>query len=168
MRRGYSLRLAPRALLRELGVRQAVGRGLFAASNELRNEWEQTLRQPGTGQIYGVELRTVRRGGRTRVIPVGSRVPHRASAPGKPPATDTGVSANSINVDPSQIERSLRSRVGTNRPHLRFLQWGVGPGFEFGPHPAGIVIAPRPHADVAAAKADLKMKRAFFNETRRR
>lgn len=160
-------RVAPRALIRQLGIRERAARGLTSASNTLRNEWTQVLRQPGQGRLYSQELRTIRAGGVTRVVPVGPRPPHRASAPGAPPAADTGRSANSIAIDDSRIRSNLTSRVGTNRKSLRFLQWGVGPGYRFGPHPAGIVIAPRPHGDIAAERAGDDMRRAFFDEMRR-
>ncbi len=165
--RSFRTRVSARAILGQIGADERASRGVFAAANVLRNAWIGVLRQPGQGRLYSVELRTIRSGGVTRVVPVGSRTPHRASAPGDPPATDTGVSATTIAVDDSKIAQGLTARTGSNKKSLLFLQYGVGPGYGFGPHPAGIVIEPRPHGDIAAAEAEGDMRRAFFDEMQR-
>lgn len=166
--RGFSLNTSPQGILKAGRVDQKIQAGLLAAAAELRNQWEVTLRQPGKGELYTEALRTVSFNGVFRVIPVGPRTPtstHRASSPGDPPATDSGVSANSIFV--GDIPNKRRgARVGTDRRHLRYLQWGVGPQFEYGPHPAGIVIEPRPHGDIALASAERRMIKAFRAEMR--
>jgi len=59
-------------------INQAVGRGLLAAANLHRNESVRLILQgPKSGHKYGR---------------------HQASAPGEPPASDTGRLANSISV----------------------------------------------------------------------
>jgi hypothetical protein len=43
--------------------------------------------------------------------------------------------------------------VASNKKSLLFLEYGVGGAGLFGPHPAGIIIAPRPHARPALQRA---------------
>lgn len=117
-----------------LEVRQKARKGVLSAALVLRNRWaNDVLRRPGTGRLY-------RRGG----------VSHRASAPGEPPATDTGVLANSIDVEglPNPVDPS--ARVGSGLAYARHLEFGV-PGR----------IEPRPHATVALAEAEKDMNDAF-------
>lgn len=74
------------------------------AGDEAASEWQaaaiEVVSQPGKGRVYDKEIRMI--GGRPRILrtkehPEGvPRVPHRASAPGDPPATDEGTGRRSI------------------------------------------------------------------------
>lgn len=158
MKPGFSLQLAPPALLGAIGVTARIEAGLFAAGNDLVNEWRTVLNQPGQGETYDQELRTVTRGGISRVIPVGARPPHRASRAGQAPAPDTSAGRTSIHME---VVGRNRVRAGTDKKYLAFQHYGVGPGLGFGPHPAGIVIEPRPHADIALEGSRKKMQVSF-------
>lgn len=73
-------------------------------AQELRNEIVEQLSQPGRGREY-------RRG----------NVTHRASAPGDPPAVDTGRLRGSIGV---QRIGDGHYRVGTNVDYAPLLEFG--------------------------------------------
>lgn len=158
MRSGYSLQLAPMALMGAVGVTARIEAGLFAAGNDLVNEWRKVLNEPGQGETYDQELRTVTRGGRARVIPVGPRPSHRASRAGQAPAPDTSAGRTSIHME---VVGGMRVRVGTDKKYLAYQHYGVGPGLGFGPHPAGIVLEPRPHADIALEGSRRSMQVSF-------
>ncbi len=83
-------------------------------ANQLRNDVIDELSHPGTGRTY-------RRG----------TVTHTASAPGSPPAVDTGRLRQSIGIDSSNLS-NLKIRVGTNVDYAAFLEFG------------GRTVAPRP------------------------
>lgn len=112
---------------------------LSAAGMELVASWKEVLSTPGTGATY----------------PRGSKT-HVASSPGQPPAPDTGQLRNSIQMEVEEARGVVR--VGTNLEYAAPL--------EFGTSTAGkdhnVVIAPRPHARPALAKARAKMGAAFF------
>lgn len=134
IRGGKRLNLSGGRLASELGIRQDARRGLLAAGAVLRNKWGgEVLRRPGTGRVY-------KRG----------NVSHRASAPGEPPATNTGRLANSIDIEAIPELTDPTIRVGTGLDYGRHLQYGV-PGR----------IEPRPHGDVALAEAERDMNAAF-------
>lgn len=162
--RGFSLQMAPRGLVQAMGIDTRVQRGLFSAANQLKEDWRAVLNVPGSGQVYDQALRTITVGGKSRVVPVGFRPRHRASRPGEAPAPDTARLRNSIGIDDSVLGQ--RVRVGSDDFIARILQWGMGPGLGSGPHPAGIVIRPRPHADQALGKAKEAMQFAFRLEVR--
>lgn len=131
---GKRLNLPGAKLSDALGVRQRARKGVLAASLVLRNHWGgDVLRRRGTGRTY-------RRG----------NVTHQASAPGEPPATNTGRLANSIDVEELPGPVNPTARVGTGLAYGRHLQYGV-PGR----------ILPRPHGDVALAEAERDMTAAF-------
>lgn len=156
---GRTLRMAPAALAgRILGSR--VGDGLFAGGLVLEKHWKRVLGRRGTGRVYDVRLRTV--GG--RVIPVGPRPRHRASAPGQPPAPDRGELRGSVGT--AKVGGKVRVGPGVPRPSqrgyvARILEEGVTS------HPAGIVIAPRPHAQEAARRAMREMNGVVIGHLRR-
>ncbi|KPK43092.1 MAG: hypothetical protein AMJ65_06880 [Phycisphaerae bacterium SG8_4] len=171
------------AAIHNLGIDVATDKGLQDAAERLWREWRQLLaRSDGSGAFYGDELRTVRMGRRIRVVPVGKRAPHIASAPDEPPARDSGELLNSIRI--WEIKKGEHYRVGSTHWKAVWLEYGVGPGFPF-EHPAWsrerrasptemggrrayrtrlaeskdgvsyrkLVMMPRPHARPALAKA---------------
>lgn len=171
---GWLMERGSAGVLTQLGIDRAGQIGLEESAKILLQTWVQVLSQAGTGRTYIDELRTVRKGGGTFVIPVGPRdSPHTASADtgggggtaadigalgsfGAPPAVDTG-----------DLIRSLQMRVikpgklvvvfSTDRAAPR-LEFGVGGSGAYGPHPAGIVIVPRPHLRVAIRLAQPQMR----------
>jgi hypothetical protein len=78
---------------------------------------------PKTGAIYSTFFFTTGSGPGRTVIPYGSRPPHQASAPGEPPASDTGflVANRTINIDSDQLIASLSFHAG----YAFFLEYGT-------------------------------------------
>lgn len=80
---------------------------------------------------------------------------HRASAPGEPPAVDTGLLRGSIQIDPSGLSQSMPTiRVGTNLVYARPLEYGT------------FRMAPRPYMRPALKRARelvLSMFRQFLS-----
>lgn len=83
----------------ERGLRGALGK----AETVLK---EDILRRPGSGKIYGK---------------------HQASAPGEPPATDTGNLRSNTNADPNIREEGddLVGRVVSNAEYAQALETGT-------------------------------------------
>lgn len=71
---------------------------MFAATNAVRNETIKTLSGDRTGRIYRVP---------------GTQVTYTASAPGEPPAVQTGQLRNSIATNVYTEGRSIKGEVGT-------------------------------------------------------
>lgn len=104
---------------------------VMAQALDYQGEWIDVLSQPGQGEQYG---------------------PHRASAPGDPPAADSGLLRGAVQAHP-----------------LRPLTWGVG--VVSAPYPGGKIttaevarhleygtrtILPRPHARPALERYKAK------------
>lgn len=146
---------------------------LTGASLILVENWKEMLSRPGTGRLRRGQ--TDRKGagsfvhtsfaetGKTRRM-VRRGVPRtdisradRASAPGEPPAPDTGALRASIQYEPSETEPY---RVGTNSEYAE--------PFEFGTP----TIAPRPHARPAKIMSERQMSESVVatlkNVTRRK
>lgn len=49
----------------------------------------------------------------------------RSSAPGEPPAAQTGALRLSIQVDRTRLESELRNRIGTSLDYGRYLEFGT-------------------------------------------
>ena len=71
---------------------------MFAATNAVRNETVKTLSGDRTGRTYRVP---------------GTQVTYTASAPGEPPAVQTGQLRNSIATNVYTEGRSVKGEVGT-------------------------------------------------------
>lgn len=94
-------------------------------AQRMRNDIVQELSKPGTGRIYATGYKTA------------PHDTHQASAPGDPPAVDTGRLRQSIvalKIEPG------RWRVGTNLEYALYLEFGTRR------------IAPRPFMRPAADK----------------
>lgn len=88
-------------------VRQAIMRGVVKGTEEVRNEMVRLIQSgPKTGRVY------TRRG-----------VSHQASAPGEPPATDTGRLVNSITTEYDAAK--LTGTVSANTEYAEFLEYGT-------------------------------------------
>ena len=122
------------ASIHNLGIDVAVDRGLQAAATALWETWRQLIsRSDGEGAFYDTALRTVKVGRRLRVIPVGKRTPHIASAPFDPPTRDSGELLGSIKI--WTVKPGERYRVGSTLRKAVWLEYGIGPGYAFR-HPA--------------------------------
>jgi hypothetical protein len=122
------------ASIHNLGIDTASDRGLEAAATTLWATWRQLIsRSEGQGELYDQKLRTMKVGRRLRVVPVGNRSPHIASAPGDPPTRDSGELIGSIKI--WQIIAGQRYRVGSTLRKAVWLEYGIGPGYAFR-HPA--------------------------------
>lgn len=127
----------------------------------LRGQIVEELSKPGTGRVRWGKIKTRTRAGRRRAI-TGKRIMQagRASAPGEPPAPDTGKLRGSIQTE---YDRSTqKGRVGTNDVRAAPLN--------FGTRRAGksrkVVILPRPFMEPALKKASTAMTAAGLQEAR--
>ena len=92
--------------------------GIGLAADYLQLQMKNMLSKKGSGQIY--------------IKPSGRQ--HQASAPGEPPAVDTGHYRRSIQIDVSQLRTPQAiARVGSNVMYGRMLEFGHGG------------VLPRPH-----------------------
>jgi len=128
-------------ITQKLGLQDSLYASLRETAEKFAAEWRKTLGGVGSGKVYTQELRTIFRGGIAEVRAVGPREPpkkarHTASRAGEPPAKDTGDLQDSIRVQGS----GNHVTVGSDDPAAVFMEFGVTN------HPAGIVVAPRPHA----------------------
>lgn len=98
-----------KAALRALGdrVHDEVSKVVIGTALEMQADVVQRINRPGTGRTY-------RKRNPTRV--------HTASAPGQPPATDTGRLANSIEFDKVS---ELTATVGSNLIYAKYLEYGT-------------------------------------------
>src|SRR6185436_646816 len=88
--------------------RDQLAQSLTESSLVVQAEARQSiLKGPKTGRVY------VRRG----------RIRHRASAPGQPPASDTGTLARSIVIDVDKDK--MTASVGSNVKYAPFLELGT-------------------------------------------
>jgi hypothetical protein len=120
----------------EVALRQAAlpeGVALRAAALELERATVLELSQPGSGRAY-------RRG----------NVVHVASAPGEPPAPDTGVLRASVHS--GVIDGEMR--VGVRARYAAALEFGTATAGKSG----HVTIAPRPFMRPALAKALDRMR----------
>lgn len=167
---------SPDIVFRQLGLKEGVSEGMEVAARRLQARWVVLVSGPGTQTpAYTDELRTVN----NRVVPVASRAPHQAGEKWRFPARDTGDLAKSIkireataNIAPTQMKTGVfvagspggspLSQVAEKQDHwqvysddiaARIMEWGLSSGTPgaAGPHPAGIVIMPRPALRVALA-----------------
>lgn len=109
--RGWSLKAGPAALIAALGLEVARKKALWAAALDLQATWQDVLNRPGSGEAR-------RQGG-------------AASAPGEPPAPDTGALRGSIAV---AWQDDGTVRVGSGLEYAPMLEYGTA------------TIEPRPHA----------------------
>ncbi len=164
-----SLKVDVGELLRRIGIKEGAKVALRETSELLRDETKKTLDQPGTGIVYTQILRTITlASGKKAVVPVALRdTPHRAAAPGEPPAKDKGDLQRSIGIDDSD---PLRLKVGSDDEAATIMEFGLPRGR----HPAGIEILPRPFFratfDRLSASKDLSLRfiRSMNAQTQKR
>lgn len=138
-------------------------RHVLAIMEPLRGQIVEELSHPGTGNIRWGRIKLRTRSGRRRQL-TAKMVARagRASAPGEPPAPDTGKLRGSIQ---SEYDRAVqKGRVGTNDKKAAPLN--------FGTRRAGrnrtTKIAPRPFMEPALKKAAHAMTAAGLQSLRLR
>jgi phage gpG-like protein len=125
-------------LMREL--RPRMGNAVLAGVLILEGAVKEELSRPGTGRVY-------ERGETT----------HQASAPGQPPAVDTGRLRNSItHAGPTWQGDSVEAEVGTNVEYAAVLEYGgtTGKG-------GRVRLAPRPFMRPALERAESQVDAAM-------
>lgn len=116
---------------------------------------EAPLRFAGLALVREVVL-TLSRPGTGRLYPRGGGKVHRASAPGEPPAADTGELRGSIGME---IAGTVL-RVGSGLAKAEGLEFGMTT-------PTGGVVAPRPFMRPAFASVRDEMTEVAVGELRR-
>lgn len=105
----------------EASVENGVRRGLVAGGARVEATAKNLVRQPGQGRVYTHYLWTDNQGrlrkGRERPAP------HRASAPGDPPASDTGRLMGSIQS--GMVGDGFRNEVTAATEYARWLEFGT-------------------------------------------
>ncbi|MGV8972716.1 MAG: hypothetical protein ACOH10_10375 [Rhodoglobus sp.] len=99
------------------GVVRDLGRAGVAIVSDLR----LALSTEGTGVIYTTEFFTW--GG--AVIAGKPRVPHRASAPGDPPARDTGALAASVSASTERLPDGAMLSLGSSSAVAVYTEFGT-------------------------------------------
>lgn len=156
---GWSLTRSPAALLAALGISKRIREANLKAARVLATEWTKVFPATGSGRTYTHQFITVG----NRVVPfrprkgAGQSKTHKASAPGEPPAVDSGILRASIGIEQQAGDRV---RVGSGVEYAKYLEFGVTD------HPGGIEIKPRPHAAPALAAARDKMGGAVVSALR--
>lgn len=94
------------------GLKQAMGRAIVLTATDLHADLIRSLSLPGTGRLYK------KRG-----------VTHRASAPGRPPATDIGTYKGSIQPDLTRVLSNLIATIGPRGAGMqlrgKWLEYGT-------------------------------------------
>lgn len=146
----------PGAALARMAARAKADRSKYlrAIGVELVGAIKEELSKPGTGRIYRRPRRD--KAGKVRKNKKGKTIygkPHQASAPGEPPAVDTGALRNSIHY----VERRGKGIVGTNMRKA--------PALEFGTNTAGksrkVRIAKRPFFRPAKTRVEKQLGRTI-------
>lgn len=153
-RRGPS----PEKLVERIGKRIELRapNALLRAALVLEGNWKRILLTPGTGRIYKR----------------GKKVTHQASAPGQPPAPDTGTLQRSITHEVGTASVGGRGRLGSGIARTVRVGTPMKSAWplEFGITTAGksrnVVILPRPHARPALAASREQMKGAVISGLR--
>lgn len=99
-----------------------IGRDLERRAVEIESAVKRLLSLPGTGHVYDTRFYTDSAG---RVRPVGHRPPHQASAPGEPPATDTGLLRASIRHELAVEDDELAAYIGSDLNYSEYLELGT-------------------------------------------
>jgi HK97 gp10 family phage protein len=87
-------------------IKKRAAAAVDLAATELQSAMKLQLSTAGTGRKHA----TLR---------------YQSSAPGNPPAVQTGHLRRSVQVDRSQVASNLRATVGTNVPYGRYLEFGT-------------------------------------------
>lgn len=110
------------------------------------------LNTPKTGKVYTTRFFTQGSGPNRVVIPYGTRPPHQASAPGEPPASDSGTLVNARRTE--LIPDRLAGRLIFSAKHAVYQQYGTDR------------IEPRPWADRALNEKRADIEAAILGSIR--
>jgi hypothetical protein len=88
----------------------------------VENAAKRLLLLPGNGRTYDT---TFYRDSAGRLRKGRARVPHTASAPGEPPASDTGRLLTSIHHEMSDGPEGIEGRVGSDVEYAVYLELGT-------------------------------------------
>lgn len=99
-----------------------IGQDLERRGVEVETAAKRLLSLPGSGRVYTTGFFTDAEG---RVHPVGKRVPHQASAPGEPPAVDTGLLRASVRHELVEEDEGLAVYVGSDLKISEYLSLGT-------------------------------------------
>ena len=102
--------------------RSGVVRDLDRVGVELVSKLRVKLSTPGKGAVYTNKFFTSRWGA---VVGYGVRVPHRASAPGDPPARDTGGLAASVSASTERLPDGAVLSVGSSSEVAVYTEFGT-------------------------------------------
>lgn len=89
---------------------------------DVENEAKRLLLIPGSGRVYDTTFYRDKEG-RLRKGP--HRVPHQASAPGEPPASDTGHLLASVGHRMGVDEDGVYGEVGSDQNKAEYLELGT-------------------------------------------
>jgi len=115
------------AMLRKYGAdaEKEIGKAVTATALEIDRNVKKAIQSgPKTGRTYTEIFRTIN----GRVVPVGPRsgnnlsASHTASAPGQPPATDTGTLVSSLYFTQ---ETRLQATIGSRLAYAYYLEYGT-------------------------------------------
>lgn len=110
-------------------VRKRMPTQMAMIATEYANDVKLRMRNsPATGRVYG--LRRSRKGGRPVFGPAfrGGRKVHRASAPGEPPAPDTGALLGSVQWRVRSDGTRWFAEVGSTLRYALYLEYGAARG----------------------------------------
>jgi HK97 gp10 family phage protein len=118
--------------------RAGVPRDLERAGVKVVGRVRTLLSTPGAGRLYTTRFKTNRKTG--GIFPTEDRPPHVASAPGQPPAPDTGRLRASYGASVSRVLSGAVLAVQTGVEYAPYLEFGTSK------------IEPRPHLRPAMTK----------------
>jgi len=104
-------------------IEQAAAQRMEEAVIHVREVTIDTLGQPGTGRVYTHYFWSDASGRLRRGRERGK--PHQASAPGEPPAVDTGELRQSVRWTIEGSGTEVTGTVGTKKKHGKMLEFGT-------------------------------------------
>ena len=88
----------------------------------LQTAFTAKLTGPRSGRLYTTFFFTDKAG---NVRPIGSRAPHQASAPGEPPAMDTGELLRRMSFSARRLPTGAEVKVKSMAEYSAFLEFGT-------------------------------------------
>lgn len=101
---------------------EVVERDIERRAYNVENTAKRLVAMHGGGRVYDTRFFRDREG---RLRRGGRRVPHQASAPGQPPASDTGRLMASIHHEMLGAGQGVEARIGSDVNYALFLELGT-------------------------------------------